>query len=103
MAEVIKYGIIENKSFFDWIANNIEKIKSNEDSSIINIIKKSCEIKAKIVAMDEKEKNIRALLNLGHTFGHAIENNLGYGKWLHGEAVAWICCGFVYCLFSFYS
>ena len=92
MAEVIKYGIIENKSFFDWIANNIEKIKSSEDSSIINIIKKSCEIKAKIVAMDEKEKNVRALLNLGHTFGHAIENNLGYGKWLHGEAVA---CGFL--------
>ena len=92
MAEVIKYGIIENKSFFNWIENNIEKIKSNEDSSIINIIKKSCEIKAKIVAMDEKEKNIRALLNLGHTFGHAIENNLGYGKWLHGEAVA---CGFL--------
>ena len=92
MAEVIKYGIIEDKTFFKWLSANTEKIKSKNTDAMIKIIKKSCEIKAKIVAMDEKEKNIRALLNLGHTFGHAIENNLGYGKWLHGEAIA---CGFL--------
>ena len=92
MAEVIKYGIIEDKAFFRWLLNNTEKIKSKNTDAMIKIIKKSCEIKAKIVAMDEKEKNIRAILNLGHTFGHAIENNLGYGKWLHGEAIA---CGFL--------
>jgi 3-dehydroquinate synthase len=63
-----------------------------DPESIIKIVKKSCEIKAKIVSLDEREKNIRALLNLGHTFGHAIENYLGYGKWLHGEAIA---CGFL--------
>jgi len=92
MAEVIKYGIIKDKTFFNWIIKNHKKIKSLDVESIIKIIKKSCEIKAKIVSLDEKEKNIRALLNLGHTFGHAIENNLGYGKWLHGEAIA---CGFL--------
>ena len=92
MAEVIKYGIIKDKNFFDWIVKNHQKIKTQDPKSIIKIIKKSCEIKAKIVSLDEKEKNIRALLNLGHTFGHAIENNLGYGRWLHGEAIA---CGFL--------
>ena len=92
MAEVIKYGIIKDKNFFNWIVKNYKKIKSQDTESIIKIIKRSCEIKAKIVSLDEKEKNIRALLNLGHTFGHAIENNLGYGKWLHGEAIA---CGFL--------
>ena len=92
MSEVIKYGIIKDKNFFNWIAKNTEKIKAQDTDSIIKIVKRSCEIKAEIVALDEKEKNIRALLNLGHTFGHAIENYLGYGKWLHGEAVA---CGFL--------
>jgi 3-dehydroquinate synthase len=92
MAEVIKYGIIEDKKFFNWIRKNTEKIKMQDPESIIKIVKKSCEIKAKIVSLDEREKNIRALLNLGHTFGHAIENYLGYGKWLHGEAIA---CGFL--------
>ena len=92
MAEVIKYGIIKDKAFFNWLVKNHIKIKSQDSNSIIEIIKKSCEIKANIVSQDEKEKNIRALLNLGHTFGHAIENNLGYGKWLHGEAIA---CGFL--------
>ena len=92
MAEVIKYGIIKDKNFFNWIIKDYKKIKAQDPKSIIKIIKKSCEIKAKIVSLDEKEKNIRALLNLGHTFGHAIENNLGYGKWLHGEAIA---CGFL--------
>jgi 3-dehydroquinate synthase len=92
MSEVIKYGIIKDKNFFNWIAKNTDKIKAQDSDSIIKIVKRSCEIKAEIVALDEKEKNIRALLNLGHTFGHAIENYLGYGKWLHGEAVA---CGFL--------
>jgi 3-dehydroquinate synthase len=92
MSEVIKYGIIKDKNFFDWIVKNTDEIKSQDPKSIIKIVKRSCEIKAEIVALDEKEKNIRALLNLGHTFGHAIENYLGYGKWLHGEAVA---CGFL--------
>ena len=92
MAEVIKYGIIKDKVFFDWISKNKEKINKQDSESIIKIVKKSCEIKANIVSLDEKEKNIRALLNLGHTFGHAIENYLGYGKWLHGEAIA---CGFL--------
>ena len=92
MAEVIKYGIIKDKNFFNWITKNSENIKLQDSESIIKIIKRSCEIKAEIVSQDEKEKNIRALLNLGHTFGHAIENVLGYGKWLHGEAIA---CGFL--------
>tara|TARA_S200000501_G_scaffold368849_1_gene407335 strand:+ start:545 stop:1615 length:1071 start_codon:yes stop_codon:yes gene_type:complete len=92
MAEVIKYGIIKDKKFFNWISNNTEKIKSFDSLSLTHIIDKSCQIKAKIVALDEREKNVRALLNLGHTFGHAIENYLGYGKWLHGEAIA---CGFL--------
>ena len=92
MAEVIKYGIIKDKNFFKWITKNCLSIKLQDPESIIKIVKRSCEIKAEIVSQDEEEKNIRALLNLGHTFGHAIENVLGYGKWLHGEAIA---CGFL--------
>ena len=92
MAEVIKYGIIKDKNFFKWITKNCSNIKLQDPESIIKIVKRSCEIKAEIVSQDEEEKNIRALLNLGHTFGHAIENVLGYGKWLHGEAIA---CGFL--------
>ena len=92
MAEVIKYGIIKDKNFFKWITKNCSNIKLQDPESIIKIVKRSCEIKAEIVSQDEEEKNIRALLNLGHTFGHAIENILGYGKWLHGEAIA---CGFL--------
>ena len=92
MAEVIKYGIIKDKNFFKWITKNCLNIKLQDPESIIKIVKRSCEIKAEIVSQDEEEKNIRALLNLGHTFGHAIENVLGYGKWLHGEAIA---CGFL--------
>ena len=76
MAEVIKYGIIKDKKFFDWISNNTKRIKSLDSGSLVQIIDKSCQIKAKIVALDEREKNLRALLNLGHTFGHAIENYL---------------------------
>jgi len=92
MAEVIKYGVIYDKQFFEWLEKNKKKIISLDRVSLAKIIATSCKIKAEIVAKDEKESGIRAILNLGHTFGHAIENNLGYGKWLHGEAVA---CGFL--------
>jgi len=88
MAEVIKYGILGDSGFFDWLELNSQKIKAGEHSSLIQMIEKCCQCKAEIVATDEKEAGIRALLNLGHTFGHAIEAEQGYGKWLHGEAVA---------------
>lgn len=88
MAEVIKYGILGDKSFFIWLESNIEAIKSGDESILATMIEKCCQCKADIVAEDEKESGIRALLNLGHTFGHAIEAEQGYGKWLHGEAVA---------------
>ena len=87
MAEVIKYGIIYDGEFFSWLANNINEIKSLQPQAITYMIKRCCEIKAEVVAQDEKEHGIRALLNLGHTFGHAIEAEQGYGNWLHGEAV----------------
>lgn len=88
MAEVIKYGIIYDQEFFTWIADNSKNIKALEPEAIIYMIKRCCEIKAEVVSLDEKEHGIRALLNLGHTFGHAIEAEQGYGNWLHGEAVA---------------
>lgn len=88
MAEVIKYGIIYDQDFFIWLENNIEAIKSLDATAITYMIKRCCAIKAEVVALDEKEHGIRALLNLGHTFGHAIEAEQGYGNWLHGEAVA---------------
>ena len=88
MAEVIKYGIIYDKDFFSWLETNIEAIKLLKPTAIIYMLKRCCAIKAEVVALDEKEHGIRALLNLGHTFGHAIEAEQGYGNWLHGEAVA---------------
>ena len=88
MAEVIKYGIIYDQEFFIWLENNIEAIKLLDATAITYMIKRCCAIKAEVVALDEKEHGIRALLNLGHTFGHAIEAEQGYGNWLHGEAVA---------------
>jgi len=88
MAEVIKYGIIYDQAFFSWLDNNSQNIKSLEPATITYMIKRCCDIKAEIVSLDEKEHGIRALLNLGHTFGHAIEAEQGYGNWLHGEAVA---------------
>lgn len=88
MAEVIKYGIIYDQNFFSWLEDNVEAIKSLESTAIIHMLKRCCAIKAEVVALDEKEHGIRALLNLGHTFGHAIEAEQGYGNWLHGEAVA---------------
>lgn len=88
MAEVIKYGIIYDLPFFNWLEDNIANIKALQPYAITHMIKRCCQIKAEVVALDEKESGIRALLNLGHTFGHAIEAEQGYGNWLHGEAVA---------------
>jgi len=88
MAEVIKYGILGDAKFFTWLEDNSEKIKSGDKATLIEMIETCCRCKADIVSADETEKGVRALLNLGHTFGHAIEADQGYGKWLHGEAVA---------------
>jgi 3-dehydroquinate synthase len=88
MAEVIKYGILGDKNFFLWLENNLPAIKSGNKDILAVMIEKCCQCKADIVAQDEKESGVRALLNLGHTFGHAIEAEQGYGNWLHGEAVA---------------
>ncbi|MCG8669838.1 MAG: 3-dehydroquinate synthase, partial [Pseudomonadales bacterium] len=88
IAEVIKYGLIYDDEFFVWLESNMDRMLAREPEALIYAIKRSCEIKAEIVAQDEKEGGIRAILNLGHTFGHAIETASGYGNWLHGEAVA---------------
>ncbi len=87
LAEVIKYGLIYDLEFLEWIEDNIDKLNACDDSALSDAIYRACEIKAEVVAQDERESGIRALLNLGHTFGHAIETDQGYGKWLHGEAV----------------
>lgn len=88
MAEVIKYGLIRDRDFFEWIETNIEKLNALDAAAMSYAIYRSCQNKAEVVAADERETGERALLNLGHTFGHAIENAMGYGVWLHGEAVA---------------
>lgn len=88
MAEVIKYGLIWDADFFDWIEQNVTLLKSRDHAALNHAIAKSCEIKSVVVAKDETEQGVRAILNLGHTFGHAIESHAGYGKWFHGEAVA---------------
>jgi 3-dehydroquinate synthase len=88
MAEVVKYGLINDADFLDWIGANIPDILAQNSDTLNYLIQRSCENKAKIVSADERERGIRATLNLGHTFGHAIETTLGYGRWLHGEAVA---------------
>ncbi len=88
IAEVIKYGIIRDAIFFEWLEENIERLLARDAQSLSFAIERSCRNKAAVVAADERETGQRALLNLGHTFGHAIETALGYGKWLHGEAVA---------------
>ena len=88
MAEVIKYGLIRDTEFFDWLEAHIEQLMALEEAAISEAIYRSCQNKAEVVARDEHETGERALLNLGHTFGHAIENAMGYGVWLHGEAVA---------------
>ncbi len=88
LAEVIKYGLLHDASFFEWLESNVDKLLERDKEALSSAILRSCEIKAAIVAADEREAGIRALLNLGHTFGHAIEAAMGYGTWLHGEAVA---------------
>jgi len=87
VAEVIKYGLIRDSVFFTWLEANIEKLLARDAGALTHAIRRSCEIKAEIVARDEREQGERALLNLGHTFGHAIESATGYTQWLHGEAV----------------
>ena len=87
IAEVIKYGILGDKEFFLWLEDNIEDLMSLHADKLIYAIQRSCQNKADIVAQDERESGRRALLNLGHTYGHAIETKMGYGEWLHGEAV----------------
>jgi 3-dehydroquinate synthase len=88
LAEVIKYGPIYDMAFFDWIESNIEALVARDPAALAHAVKRSCEIKALVVGQDERETGLRAILNFGHTFGHAIESGLGYGEWLHGEAVA---------------
>ncbi|MGO9445578.1 MAG: 3-dehydroquinate synthase [Thiobacillaceae bacterium] len=87
LAEVIKYGLIWDPDFFAWLEVNVEQLRARNVAAISHAIYRSCAIKAQIVAQDERESGVRALLNLGHTFGHAIEAGMGYGIWLHGEAV----------------
>jgi 3-dehydroquinate synthase len=88
LAEVAKYGAIRDLPFLDWIEANADRLLQRDPAALAHAIHRSCEIKAEIVAEDERESGVRALLNFGHTFGHAIESAAGYGKWLHGEAVA---------------
>ncbi|WP_075179180.1 3-dehydroquinate synthase [Neptunomonas phycophila] len=88
LAEVIKYGLIYDQDFLNWLEAHLDQLMAKQSDVLIEAIKRSCEIKAQVVAQDEREGGIRAILNLGHTFGHAIETHQGYGVWLHGEAVA---------------
>jgi len=88
IAEVIKYGLIRDMKFTVWLEENMQKLLARDPEALSYAIEVSCRCKAEIVAEDEKEHGVRALLNLGHTFGHAIETSTGYGNWLHGEAVA---------------
>ena len=88
IAEVIKYGLIRDLPFFEWLEKNMGKLLARDADALQYAIARSCQNKAEVVAADERENGERALLNLGHTFGHAIETGMGYGAWLHGEAVA---------------
>ncbi|KAL3622833.1 hypothetical protein CASFOL_033441 [Castilleja foliolosa] len=88
LAEVIKYGLIRDAEFFVWQEKNMHALLARDPIAFAYAIKRSCENKAEVVSLDEKESGLRATLNLGHTFGHAIETGLGYGQWLHGEAVS---------------
>ena len=92
LAEVIKYGPIADMVFFDWIEANIDALLARDAAALAHAVKRCCQIKAYVVGQDEREAGLRAILNFGHTFGHAIEAGLGYGAWLHGEAVG---CGMV--------
>ena len=88
IAEVIKYGLVGDGDFLSWIESNLDRLLARDPGALVHAIRRSCECKAAIVSRDELEQGERALLNLGHTFGHAIETGAGYGQWLHGEAVA---------------
>ena len=92
LAEVIKYGPIADMAFLGWLETNLDALLAKEPAALAHAIQRSCEIKAWVVGQDERESGLRAILNFGHTFGHAIESGLGYGKWLHGEGVG---CGMV--------
>jgi 3-dehydroquinate synthase len=92
LAEVIKYGPIADMAFLDWIEANLPALRTRQPQALAHAVQRSCEIKAHVVGQDERESGLRAILNFGHTFGHAIEAGLGYGQWLHGEAVG---CGMV--------
>jgi len=88
LAEVIKYGLIRDRGFLDWIERELPGLLRRDTAALAEAVRRCCVIKAEIVALDERESGPRALLNLGHTFGHAIEAAAGYGEWLHGEAIA---------------
>jgi len=92
IAEVIKTAAIADVAFFEWIEANVDALNRRDPAALAHAVKRSCELKASVVAADERESGLRAILNFGHTFGHAIEAGLGYGEWLHGEAVG---CGMV--------
>ncbi len=95
LAEVIKYGPIADMAFLDWIETHLAQLLARDPAALAHAVQRSCEIKAGVVGQDERESGLRAILNFGHTFGHAIENGMGYGRWLHGEAVG---CGMVMAL-----
>lgn len=88
LAEVVKYGLIRDREFFEWLERNVNSLMAREAGALTHAVERSCHSKAEVVAGDEREGGNRAILNLGHTFGHAIEAGLGFGHWLHGEAVA---------------
>lgn len=88
LAEVIKYGFIYDRAFLDWIEEHTQALLDRDAHALAHAVRRSCEIKAEVVAIDEREQGVRAILNFGHTFGHAIETATGYGEWLHGEAIA---------------
>lgn len=88
IAEVVKYGLIGDAKFFSWLEANMDRLVARDPAALTHAIEVACRNKAVVVASDEREEGVRAMLNFGHTFGHAIESGLGYGKWLHGEAVA---------------
>ena len=92
LAEIIKYGPIADMAFLHWLDGNVDALKALDKTALLHAVRRSCEIKADVVGQDERESGLRAILNFGHTFGHAIESGLGYGEWLHGEAVG---CGMV--------
>ncbi|QPF72539.1 3-dehydroquinate synthase [Roseateles sp. DAIF2] len=92
LAEIIKYGPIADAEFLSWIEANLDALLARDKAALAHAVQRSCEIKAWVVGQDERESGLRAILNFGHTFGHAIETGLGYGEWLHGEAVG---CGMV--------